>query len=102
MSKQGAEFVADLPLRVAHVTHAVLAASSEPGGPGPGPLKASEIVVYDWEAIDVRMTGTALAAARRCGLVDGIRGLWFATPKAHEFGDALEDRSLRDEDEARP
>jgi len=97
MSKQGAEYVEQLPARTAHVTAALLEAWSEPGGPGPGPLKASEIVIYDWEALDSHQTGAALAAARRCGLVDGIRGLWFATPKAHELKAALEDRSIRDQ-----
>ena len=92
-----AEYVESLPTRVAHVTHALFATWNDPSY-GPGPLKASEIIVYDWEATDVRMTRAALAAARRCGLVDGIRGLWFATPKAHEYRSYLENRSLRDEE----
>lgn len=89
-----AEEVAALSPRVAHVTHALLAAWQE----SPGPLKANEIVIYDWEALTARDTGAALTAARRAGLVDGIRGLWFASPKAHELKSALEDRSLADEE----
>jgi len=88
------EHVAKLSPRVAHVAHALLFTTKEIRGPA----RADEIIIYDWEAPTPAQTGAALAAARREGLAEGIKGIWFATNKAHAWADALEDRSLADED----
>jgi hypothetical protein len=80
--------VAALPRRVAHATHALLAAA------GQMPLKASEILLYDVEALSAASTGAALREAARKGLVANAGGLWFPRERAHRLQAQLEDRFL--------
>jgi hypothetical protein len=51
---------ADLPPRVAQVTHAPLEALTQAGG---GPLTAAEVMIYDENGLTVQ---TPRARARRC------------------------------------
>jgi hypothetical protein len=82
--------VGRLPRRVAHAVHALLEAG------GSMPLKASEIVTYDAEALSEKSTAAALREARRHGLVDGVHGLWVPLESAYELRDQLERRFLAD------
>lgn len=88
-----AEQVAALPRRTAHVAHALLTTIREDGGP----VKASEVVVYDAEALSVNSTASALQSARRHGLAEYWgEGIWTASLHASDLRDALEDRFLAD------
>lgn len=83
-----------LPRRVAHVTHALQIAVDERNG---GPVRPSEIMIYDGESLTLGSTCSALRRAMEHGLVDrGGRGLYFAREKAEELRDQLETRYLRD------
>lgn len=89
--------VADLPRRVAHATYALLYATREEKMPP----YAREVVLYDPEALSAQETGTALHQASRYGLtVRAPGGLWLAREAAHELEAALEERFLRETDEA--
>lgn len=88
-------YVKSLPARVAHVTHALLVSAK---GRGSVPVRASEIVVSDWEALTVQDTVNALVRAKHEGLAVGAGGVWIATEKAHQVAEELEERSLADEE----
>lgn len=81
-----------IPPRTAHAVHALMEAWTNAGGSGP--LTTAEICEYDSEALTARDTAAALSQARRLGLADGARGLWFATDRAWEMRRVLEDRFL--------
>ncbi len=86
-----AEQVAALPRRAAHATYALHAWIRD----YIGPAKASEVVIYDVEALDSRSTGRALAAAQKLGLVERWgAGLWTMTLHGGDLAGALEDRFL--------
>ena len=96
--------VAELPARVAHATHALMAASHPSMGGGQGPFTAAEVCIYDapWEALSARHTGAALREAQRRGLAVHIPGgYWIPTGLAYEARSALEDRYLADETRVR-
>lgn len=86
-----AEQVAALPRRTAHAAYALHAWIRD----YTGPARASEVVLYDKEALDVRSTARALGAAKKLGLVDYWgAGLWTMTPHGGDLAGALEDRFL--------
>lgn len=91
------EQVAALPRRTAHAVFALLETQRQEGY---GPFKASEIVVYDSEAISAVSTGRALFHALSLGLADrwGV-GLWTPTNHATLLREALEQRFLRETEE---
>ncbi len=91
------QFVNDLPPRVAHAVHALLATGREEGY---GPFTAAEVCVYDAsEAFSPKHTGVALSHARRLGLALFIPPrFWTPSDLALDNRDAFEDRFLRDED----
>lgn len=89
--------VSALPRRTAHAVHALLAIRNDPSLGPYGPFKASEVVLYDSEALSARSTGRALAHALRLGLADRWGpGLWVATNFALDHRSALEERYLAD------
>lgn len=91
--KDAAEQVVALPRRTAHAAHALLTTIREDGGP----VKASEVVVYDSEALGVNSTASALQSARRHGLAEYWgQGVWAASLRASDLRRALEDRFLAD------
>lgn len=93
-----AEQVAKMPRRVAHATFAILVLQHDGNY---GPHKASEIVVYDAEALSAVSTGRALAHALKLGLVDRWgTGLWSPTNHAQLLYPALEDRFYADTEPA--
>lgn len=92
---QPAPYVKSLPPRVAHATHALLVTAKERGAV---PVKASEIVIHDWEALSTQVTVNALTRAKHEGLALSIGGVWIATEKAHAVADQLEDRSFADQE----
>lgn len=81
---------ADLPRRVAEVTHALMEAWTQAGGSVP--VTTSEVMVYDWEALTLGSTSSALfRAMRRYRLADRAgHGLWFPTSGAWEMRNALD------------
>lgn len=89
-----------LPRRVAHVAHALMAAS-DPMAFGIGPLKVSEIMIYDGESLSPAATNSALLRAmRKHRLVDRVGyGLYIPSIIALDNRAALEERYLRDTDE---
>lgn len=87
-----AEQVARLSRRTAHAAFALLEASRELNMP----VKASEVIIYDVEALSTQSTGRALSAARRSRLADNWGGVWTPTLHAHDLRGALEDRFLAD------
>lgn len=90
--------VGTMPRRVAHVTHALQIAVDERNG---GPVRPSEVMIYDREALTLGSTCSALRRAIDHGLVDrGARGLYFATTKAGDLKLALEQRYLAEADHA--
>ena len=98
MTAKTARTAAELPPRVAHAVHALLARLRDASG---GPLTAAEVCEYDSEALSVVSTGVALGHARRYGLADswpaGRAGrVWTATRRAQDMRRDLEDRFLRD------
>jgi hypothetical protein len=77
-----------LPRHVAQVAHALLEAATQAGG---GPLKASEVMIYDRDALTIQATATALYHAMRRRLADrGGTGLWMPTNAAWDMRKALE------------
>lgn len=95
-----AEFVETLPRRVAHAAHALLAVRDDVNIGPYGPFKASEVVLYDSEALTAGATYQALRRGMKYGLTLWVgRGLWTATNLALDNARALEDRYLRDTDE---
>ncbi|MGH3121083.1 MAG: hypothetical protein ACRDND_08625 [Streptosporangiaceae bacterium] len=82
----------EIPDRAAHVTHALMEAWSAAGGSAP--VTTAEVCEYDSEALTPRHTAAALIQARRLGLANGGRGLWFATDRAWAIRRVLEDRFL--------
>ena len=72
------EVVAALPRRTAHALHALLEVEHDPSLEG-GPFLASEVVVYDEEALTARSTAAALRAAQRLGLAVCAGGYWAPT-----------------------
>lgn len=91
--------VNDLPRRLAHATHALMAAANVMEGNGPGPLTSAEVCVYDAEALSPRHTGAALREARKKGLVmyvPGGEGYWTPTNFALGYKREFEDRYLRE------
>jgi len=93
-----ADRVAALTRRVAHATFALLETNRELGMP----VKASEVVMYDAEALSVVATGRALSAARRRGLAENWGGVWTPSLLALDLRKALEDRFLTDTDPGAP
>jgi len=87
-----AEQVAALSRRVAHATHALIESSRELNMP----VKASEVIIYDAEALTVNSTGKALSAARRKGLAENWGRVWTPSLRALDLRKALEDRFLAD------
>jgi hypothetical protein len=102
------EFVASLPRRIAHVTHALIE-SSGPYAYGQGLRTTAEVLVYDSESLSQQATYGALIRAVRRGLVDRTVGLddgvwhslWLPTSLALDHRRALEDRFLADTKEDR-
>jgi hypothetical protein len=89
-----------LPQRVAEVTHAVQIACDEQSG---GPVRATEIMVYDRAALTLGSTCSALRRAMEHGLVDRWgRGIYSPTLKAGDLKDALENRYLADSERREP
>lgn len=89
------EQVAALPRRTAHATYALLATCEDQHGPA----IASEVVIFDSEALSAFSTGRALAAARRRGLAQHWGGgVWAPSNLAYDLRGALEDRFLADTD----
>lgn len=90
-----------LPRRVAHAVHALMEVRNDVTVGPYGHFKASEVVLYDSEALTARHTGTALREAQKLGLAAYIgRGLWTATNLALENRAAFEERYIRETDEA--
>jgi hypothetical protein len=83
---------------VAHATHALLAAWHDLNMP----LHASEVCIYDSEALSVKSTAAALREAQNYGLVfytgQNNGRCWIATNLAHELRRQLEDRFLAETD----
>lgn len=96
----GAEEVAALPRRIAHVLHALLE-SSGAYALGSGPKTAAEVVLYDSEAPN---SGATLDALKRAMLKDLCVGtfsrprLWIPANRTIEMRAALEARFLRETD----
>lgn len=90
-----------LPRRVAHAVHALMEVRNDVTVGPYGPFKASEIVLYDGEALTARHTARALREAQRHGLAFYVgHGLWTATHLALDNCRAFEERYLADtEDE---
>jgi hypothetical protein len=80
------------PRRVAHATYALLVASREHNAP----VTASEIAVYDTEALDARATGRTLQRAARYQLAGCVGRYWIPSNSAREFERALEARFLNE------
>ena len=89
------EAVAALPRRTAHALHALLEVEHDPSLEG-GPFLASEVVVYDEEALTARSTAAALRAAQRLGLAVCAGGYWTPTFRAYDLRGALEERYLEE------
>lgn len=86
-----------LPRRTAHAVHALMEVRNDPSIGPYGPFKASEVVLYDSEAMSARATAAALRHAQRFGLALYVgRGLWTATNAALNLGREFEDRYCRD------
>lgn len=93
--------VDELPPRVAHAVHGLLAASSIGMGGGSGPFTAAEVCVYDFDALSPRGTGAALREAAKRGLVVFVPPrYWTPTNATLDHRRAFEDRALRDEDQS--
>lgn len=84
--------VTKLSRRVAHAVYALLFCDE----PTYGPYTASEIVLYDPEAMSVQSTAAALREAAKLGLCMNVRGLWTPSFVAMEKKSEFEDRFLRD------
>jgi hypothetical protein len=80
----------DFPPRVAHVMHALIEASREANMP----VTASEVQVYDEEALTARSTGAALSRARDYGLCLATGRYWVPTAKGLDRRRQFEDRYL--------
>lgn len=100
MTPECAFDVEALPRRVAHAVHALLAVRNDVNIGPYGPFKASEIVLYDGEALSARSTAAALREAQKLGLAVNIRGFWTAGRDALDNARALEERYLRETDDA--
>lgn len=85
--------------RVAHAVHALMEVRNDPGIGPYGPFKASEVVLYDGEALDARATGAALREAEKVGLAINIRGHWTATNLALDHCHEFEGRYIRETSE---
>jgi hypothetical protein len=85
---------ADLPLRVAEVTHALMEACRAIGGGVP--VTTHEVWRYDERSLTLGATSSALTRAMKLRLADRAapRGLWMPTNAAWEMRRALEDRVL--------
>jgi hypothetical protein len=89
--------VQQLPRRVALAVHALMEVRNDPNLGPYGPFKASEIVLYDGEALNARSTAAALREATKYGLVVYIgHGLWTATHFALNHCSDFETRYLAD------
>lgn len=88
LAARKAKTAADLPPRVAAVTHALMEAWSLLESP----VTAAEVCEFDSDALDASVTYLALCTARRYGLALGDHGLWFASPAGWAMRRALEDR----------
>lgn len=92
--------VEQLPRRVAHAVHALMAVRDDANIGPYGPFLASEVVLYDGEAVSARATAAALREAKKFGLAVYIgHGLWTATHLALDHASQFEDRYLRDTEE---
>lgn len=86
-----------LPRRVAHAVHALMEIRNDVTVGPYGPYRASEIVLYDGEAMSVRATAAALREAQKRGLAVYVgRGLWTAAGIALDHRRAFEDRYIRE------
>ncbi len=86
-----AEQVAALPRRTAHAAYALIACCAD----DKGPVRASDVVLYDREAVSAVSTGCALASALRHGLADRwAPGIWVPSLHAMDLRNDLEDRFL--------
>lgn len=85
-----------LPRRVAHAVHALMEVRNDVSVGPYGPFKASEVVLYDDEALSARSTAAALSHAERLGLAINIRGYWTATVLALDHCRAFEERYMRE------
>lgn len=90
--------VESLPRRTAHAAHALLECASDLSGEKARSVPtAAEVMLYDVEALSVRATGRALAAAASLGLAVRVPPrYWVATNRAHGLRRELEDRFLRE------
>lgn len=96
------DVVAALPRRTAHALYALTACARSMHGSGP--FFASEIVLYDPEAVSALATGAGLAHARKHGLADNTAGLWWATSLGNSLWRHLEARVLDEQlqEESKP
>jgi hypothetical protein len=91
--------ICGLPDRVAQVTHALLEASHAHAQAGGActPVRTSEVMIYDHEALTLGSTSSALARAMERRLADRWGwGLWSPTNAAWEMRRALEEAVLGD------
>lgn len=85
------------PRRVAHAVHALMEVRNDVNIGPYGPFKASEIVLYDAEALSARSTAAALREAQKFGLAFYVgHGLWTASHFALDRCRDFEERYLRD------
>lgn len=82
------EIVDGLPRRTAHALYALLAATQAVNMP----VRSSEIIVYDEEALSTQQTAAGLRHAARLGLAACINGLWVASAIGNELRRPLEER----------
>lgn len=97
MADRGVLFADSFPRRVAHAVHALMEVTNDPSLGPYGPFKASEVVLYDSEALTARHTARALREAQRYGLAMYLgRGLWTAGNSALDHRRDFERRYMRD------
>ena len=89
------EVVAGLPRRTATRRYVLLEVEHDPSLEG-GPFLASQVVVYDEEALTARSTAAALRAAQRLGLAVCAGGYWTPTFRGYDLRGALEERYLEE------
>jgi hypothetical protein len=95
-ARDGQREVEQLPRRTAHALHGLIVASKELNMP----VTAAEAQVYDEEALTARHTAAGLRHAHRLGLVGYAVPYWIPSNAALELRAAIEDRYLRETEEA--
>lgn len=101
MSERASLRVEDFPRRVAHAVHALMEVRNDVTFGPYGPYKASEVVLYDGEALSARSTAAALREAQKLGLAMYLgRGLWTASNLALDHRRDFEERYVKDTSDA--